>query len=72
MVTHLATSKEVFTEFVNIRGNVKRVSNYNYYILVELVRDGYTAGKPEKYTFGSLNLLNMFYNLLVSSSTNSN
>jgi hypothetical protein len=68
MVTHLTTAREVFTEFGNIDGKVKRFSNFNTYISVEVVMSGYSASKPTKYTFDNLNLLNLFYNLLANSS----
>ena len=64
MVTNLTTSKEVFTEFESIRDNVKNFTIYNTYITVEIIGNGYTATKPEKYTFSSLNLLKLFGNML--------
>ena len=67
MVNHISTTNEVFTEVNNIQDNVKRFTNYNTYITVEMVRDGYTAGKPTKYTFDNLSLLRMFYSLLANS-----
>ena len=66
MVTHLTTAREVYTEFSNIDGKVKRFSKFNTYISVEVLRAGYSASKPTKYTFDNLNLLNLFYNLLVN------
>lgn len=65
MVTNLTTAKEVFTEFESIKGNVKTFCNYNSYIIVETTKDGFLAGKPEKYTFSKLNLLRLFYSLLL-------
>jgi hypothetical protein len=65
MVTKLTTTREVFTEFESIKDKVKTFSNFNTYITVETVRNGYSASKPETYTFNSLNLLQLFYRLLL-------
>ena len=66
MVTNLTTTKEVFNEFEIIKDNVKTFSIYNTYITVETVRNGFTASKPETYTFSTLNLLKLFGNMLTN------
>lgn len=60
---HISTSKEVFSEFNKLKINTLWVKRHNYYLTLQLVKDGYIMGKPKKYTFESLNLLDIFFRL---------
>ena len=60
---HITTSKEAFSEFNRIKLNTLWVKKHRYYLTLQLVKDGYLQGKPKKYTFESLNLLDIFFRL---------
>lgn len=68
MEYYLTTIKEVFTELERIKYNIAWYRVYNTSIKVQLCKlDGkkyYISGKPRVYTFGNLNLLNQFVNML--------
>ena len=68
MEYHLTTIKEVFTELESIKYNLAWYRVYNTTVTVQLCyldrKKYYLSGKPRVYTFGTLNLLNQFVNML--------
>lgn len=68
MEYHLTTIKEVFTELERIKYNIAWYRVYNTNVTVQLCtldrKKYYISGKPRVYTFGTLNLLNQFVNML--------
>lgn len=64
MDTHLNTINEVLTEIESIRGNLTWFVRYQATVTVKVMsNEGYSL-KPRNYTFGSINLCNVFENRL--------
>lgn len=61
---HITTSKEGFNEANRIKSNILWVRNYNYYLVIQLVKDGYLQGRPKKYTFETLNVFDFFFKMI--------
>ena len=64
MNIHFTNSQEVLTEFGNIKDNVSWFGRYQATITVKITdNEGYHL-QPRNYTFSTLNLCNIFENLL--------